>query len=205
MYPNETHPEEFKVLTRAYKTLMDPEKRNQYDREMNDDGSFGEDYREAEGEYNEGNYFRALYLFENLLRSYPDNLDVQQYIALCYFEFNRYEDAIRLLEKLESAYPGIKRPSHYWVGRITSGRYNQAKLMAKRLININPYESNYYLRLSNIHFELKEYDAAIDILEKRLKNKVESVHDFPLLSELYFITMATGNHHTYHERESSGD
>lgn len=30
-FPNETHPEEFQLLTKAYKTLYDPEQRNHYD------------------------------------------------------------------------------------------------------------------------------------------------------------------------------
>lgn len=77
--------------------------------------------------------------------------------------------------------------------------YQQAVHYYERLIVLAPGESNYYLRLSSAYCQLNNYDQACRVLEEKLKQGKESVHDYPLLEELFFITMIADNQ-MYHQK-----
>ncbi|WHY87298.1 tetratricopeptide repeat protein [Neobacillus novalis] len=190
-FPNETHPEEFKLLTKAYQTLLNADKKSQYDLEIKDNGVYPKLLILAEQAYESGKYQTALHQLEAMLTNYPDDLQIQQYMAMCYFELDRLKDAERLFLRLEAKYPDNENILFYLgiiYNKFTS--YHQAKAKFEKLISLNPYESNYYLQLSNTYYYLEQHDDAIEVLETYL-TKEPAIHDFQIFSQLYLLSIYT--------------
>jgi tetratricopeptide (TPR) repeat protein len=191
-FPNETHPEEFKLLTKAYQTLLNADKKSQYDLVIKDNGVYQKLLTLAVQAFESGKYQTALHQLEEMLTNYQNDLQVQQYIAMCYFELDRLEDAKQLFLRLEIKYPDHENILLYLgiiYNRFTS--YHQAKATFEKLISLNPYESNYYLQLSNTYYYLEQHDNAIEVLESYLKNKEPAIHDFQIFSQLYLLSIYT--------------
>ncbi|WP_170885583.1 tetratricopeptide repeat protein [Alkalihalobacterium alkalicellulosilyticum] len=198
IYPNETHPEQFKILTKAYKTLFDDNKRAEYDRSQRDDGVYQELQQQVLDEYDRENYYSALSLLQEMNRRYPDDDSVKENIGYCELELKRYDDARRTLMNLY-----MNNAQNEYVTQLLARLFfekrdfQKAKSFLRKLIDINPGEANYYLRLSNIHVDLKEYYDAINILEQKFSYSKETPQELPLLTELFFLTDIVDNkqHH----------
>lgn len=198
-FPNETHPEEFQLLTKAYKTLTNTELRKQYDRSIRDDGAFSELFNNAIILMENGQYQKALSSLKKMLISYPNDSEIQKHLAICYFHLDQKPEAKKILLQLEKSYPNDETILNL-LGQIflASSSYNQAKKYYKKLITINPDEMDYVIYLAKAHAHLSEYELAQKAIENKLKRNHPSVYDLPLFVELYFITMAA-NDESYHQ------
>jgi tetratricopeptide (TPR) repeat protein len=199
-YTNETHPEEFQSITKAYKTLEDPEKRQQYEISLRGGGKYQEKLAQIE-EYleNEQSHLAMLNILE-MSKDYPDDPTVLNLQAECLYLQERYEDSERILKRLLADDP---RNEHFlsdlaWIYFLQED-YSSALSLYEKLIQINPIENNYYIRLSKCHFCLEHVDEACQVIENKLSTYGETVYDFPLLSDLYFITIAKNDDH-YHQK-----
>ena len=199
-YPNETHPVEFQKLTKAYKILMDPEERKKYDQGLNDNGSYAESLESAINLMNQGYYNEALLLLEEMLDIYTDDLNIQQNIAICYINQENFYLAKQLLQSLESNHPEHELTVELLGNTYTHlNMHHQAKTYFQRLVILNPQEPNYFISLAMAHFHLEDYDQAIDSLQQKLNQEKATVFDFPLLENLFFITMIA-DRRTQHRR-----
>lgn len=198
-FPNETHPDQFQQLTKAYKILVSSDDRKQYDYNLNDNGKYTRLLNQAVDTMNKDQYHRALTLLEDMLRSYPNDYSIQLNIAICYISLERLEEAKRLLFQLETNHPEDEMILSL-LGRtfLNLSMYHQARKYYEKLVKLNSEEQNYYIGLSSSFLNLKEYDQALKILENKLSQKKEKIYDFPLLEELFFITMIADKL-TYHK------
>ncbi|MDP4086694.1 MAG: tetratricopeptide repeat protein [Bacillota bacterium] len=198
-FSNETHPEEFQLLTKAYKTLSDEDSRKHCDHDINNNGAYTKLFKQAMEAMNKDNYTSAIQLLKNMLQSYPKDIAIQQHIASCYLSLENYEEAKRILLVLEKSDSDDEETLDL-MGQTYYGlkNFHQAKDYYQRLIQANPNEVNYYLNLSDIYFNLNELHQSLKILEDKLKQGIETVSDFPLLRQMYFITMVKDDE-SYHK------
>ncbi|WP_456279027.1 J domain-containing protein [Bacillus sp. AK128] len=199
-YTNETHPEEFQIINKAYKTLEEPEKRKQYDISIQGGGKYQENIDKVQEYFEREQYHVAMQQIENMLRDYPDDPTVLDLQAQCYYFQERYDDSERILKRLLLDHP----QNELYVSQLASlyfsiEEYSRAISFYERLTKLNPTENNYYLRLSNCHYQLNNFNEACQVLENKLSSHGEAVYDFPLLSELYFLTIHK-NDDRYHSR-----
>ncbi|WP_409271451.1 J domain-containing protein [Neobacillus sp. SCS-31] len=200
-YPNETHPVEFQELTKAYKVLSNQESRTQYDHESKDNGAYSRLLNEAIESMNKEQYDSALISLEKMLKTYPNDLGVQHNIAICYISLGKFEDAKRLLLQLEAHHPNDEMTLSL-LGQtfLHLEMYDNAKNYYKKLVSLNPAESNYYIFLARAYANLGNFHTAFITLEEKLKQQgKETIYDFPLLQELFFLTMAADKLN-YHKR-----
>lgn len=104
-FPNETHPVQFQLLSKAYKLLMDSDAKAKYDYDLKDNGSYNRLLNNAIEVMDKGQYNHSLNMLQNMDRSYPNDVTIQQNIAICYINLEQYEDAKRILLRLESNHP----------------------------------------------------------------------------------------------------
>ncbi|MBY0029944.1 tetratricopeptide repeat protein [Priestia aryabhattai] len=197
-FPNERFPVEFQKLSKAYKILSDSSTREKYDSDLEDNGSYDELLSGAIKHMNEGRYHTGLQILEEMLLVYPDDLLVQQNIAICYSSLDRLEEAKKILFRLETNSPENELTLQLQ-GEVYErlSMYQQAKSTYEKLIKINSQEINYYIALSTACFHLNDYRQAMKVLESKLQQRRETIYDFPLLEQLYFITMVA-EEHSYH-------
>lgn len=188
-YPNQTHPAEFQKIREAYEVLKDEKKRAEYDRRHSDDGVFGELLSAALEEMSNEDFDAASELLEEMLSRYPDDPLVKSRLSECYYHLDELDEAKRLMVELVLEEPSNEN-YHFQLVLIYEEMedYNRAINQMKKLIRLNPEEANYYLKQSFLYFKEEDYESAADTLEKKLKRQKESLIDFPLLSELYFLT-----------------
>jgi curved DNA-binding protein CbpA len=200
VYSNETHPEEFQIISKAYKTLMEAESRLEYDHSIQDNGMYQSQVETIQEHLKKEEYELALSLSSSLLREYPNDKKILYLQALSYHHLERFPEAESILKNLVLEYPREEDivallASQY----LYLEDYERAKKLYQKLIDINPLENNYFLRLSNCFMNQKQNDQASKILENKLSKQQETVYDFPLLSELYFLTVLMDNF-SYHDR-----
>jgi tetratricopeptide (TPR) repeat protein len=199
-FPNETHPEEFQRLTKAYQTLFNEELRAQYDHEIKDDGAYSEMLELAIRTMNKEQYKSALATLENLLKSYPDDINIQQNMAICYMALDRDEEAKGILLSLEVNDPNDEKTLSL-LGQVFNKLklYKMAETRYSKLVKLNPIDKNYLIHLSNTYANLGNYQNALDVIEENLNQGKHTVYDFPLFEQLFFITMIA-NFPDYHKR-----
>lgn len=189
-YPNETHPSEFQMLTKAYKTLYESEKKAKYDKEIKDNGAYSKQMDLVSADMDNGRYNGAIHLLQNMLNQYPDDFIVQQKMAVCYFELQDFLAAKNLLQKLVLKFPRNEETLYFLgLSYCQLGSYGTATEQFKALIELDPNEPNFKLLLSQAYSEQGLYDKAILVLEDYLRGRKGSISDFPFLIELYFITI----------------
>ncbi len=137
-------------------------------------------FNRAEARYDAGQYMNALDLYDEFLQAYPlsDRVsDVQYRRAVCYVMVGKYDDALSLLRRIETAYRGTRfiRFLPYWTGIVM---YKTGDL-AKAVEAFDTYigygttgdsdADSYYLRgLSEIGLKAyKEAVASLSALEKK--------------------------------------
>lgn len=197
-FPNETHPVQFQNLTKAYKVLINADTRTKYDQELKDDGSYNKLLDHIYETMGKGEYTSALNKLESMLVLYPGDLSVQQNMAMCFINLDQFDEAKQLLMQLKTTDPDNELTLNL-LGRTYENLkvYHQAKECYEKLVTLDPKESNYYIRLAGIYLSLKNHDQSLEIIEKKLSQGKETVYDFPLLEELFFITMIADKK-TYH-------
>ncbi|WP_174733500.1 DnaJ domain-containing protein [Mesobacillus harenae] len=199
-YSNENHPEEFKVIAKAYNTLMDAESRKSYDHSIQDNGMYQQQIDHINRLVNQELYQAALDAADDYLGQYPRDRTILYLKALCHSNLDQYLEAEKILKRLIVEHPNEEQYISELASLYTFHKhYGKAIRHFEKLIELDPLENNYYLRLSNCFFNLEQHQKAADVLEKKLRKSRETVYDFPLLSELYFLSIVMEDD-AYHER-----
>lgn len=188
-FPNQTHPDEFQKIREAYEVLKDDKSRADYDRVALDDGQYTLLLTRALDEMHKGNYDYAQELLEDMLEDYPDDPSVRNKLSECYYQQGDYHRAKQLISQLILEDPHYES-YHYNLALIYQrlDEHTKAIKQYEKLLDMNPDESNYYLSLSGIYIGQQNYEASARVLERKLSRGKETIIDFPLLSELFFLT-----------------
>lgn len=194
IYTNEKYPDKFQELNKAYETLSNEQKRADYDRESQDGGVYATLKNRVIQEYNKENFHLASVLLEEMLTNYPDDPELIYMLGDCYVALSRYQDARKIVAPLVIDNPNVEsyRILLYYIYNGLNDKKN-GKFQAEKLIELNPLERNYYLFLSNIHVHNESFEEAAKVLEKGITSGPVDVADYPLLSELYFVTWLIGD------------
>lgn len=188
-YPNETHPKEFQLIRKAYETLSDEKKREEYNRTGQDDGFYQKLLAEAQQAMNNGKYHQAVQLLERLTSKYPEDPVARYHKAYALIEVNRMNEAKNIANQLRLDEPNnIEYLELAAVVYYRMEDYNRSINLLEKIIQLVPDEPSFYLRLSNIYYELNDVVKAMNALERRLY-KGETIHEFALLQELYYLTV----------------
>ncbi|WP_042460006.1 DnaJ domain-containing protein [Neobacillus dielmonensis] len=188
-YSNETHPEEFQIISKAYKTLGNEESRREYDHSIQDNGRYQEQLNELEDYVEKEYYDLVINRAESLLMEYPNDPAILYFQAIGYENLERYPEAERILKRLVLEFPDNEAyTSSLAFVYMEIKDYEKALKYLEKLIAINSLENNYYLRLSNCYLQLQQHSKAADVLENKLRLQ-ETIYDFPLLTELYYLTV----------------
>jgi len=187
---NETHPVEFQELTEAYKILSKSDSKVLYDRDLLNNGAYQKKITRAVERMNSDQHANALPLLKSMLKDYPLDSLILQNIVICYISLNNFEEAKDILIRLETKSPNDLITLEL-LGKtyFNLKRHELAKTYVQKLIVLKPRETNYHIFLSNIHLDLKEYNAAIKTLERKFETEEENLYDYPILEELFFISM----------------
>ncbi|ADU31950.1 J domain-containing protein [Evansella cellulosilytica] len=186
-YPNETHPKEFQLIRKAYEVLSDESQRAAYDSSGQNDDEYERLFSEAMAMMNNGKYYQASNLFNDIIVRYPGDRVARYYKALSLIEINSSDKALAIAKQLL-----IEDPNNVDYMELTvlahekEKNHDQAIRLLEKLIDRYPEKSEYYLRLSNIFVDTHQYTMSARTLEKKLI-KGETIQDFPLLQELFFI------------------
>ncbi|MFJ5768908.1 DnaJ domain-containing protein [Psychrobacillus sp. NPDC093180] len=197
-YPNESYPEQFQLLSKAYKVLMDAEKKKKYDQELNDDGTYNRMLSMADDYLDKNLPQKALNILDELILVYSGDFTIQQNRAYCLMKLEKFEEANILLLSLEKTYPNDEVLLEL-LGQnyLNLKMYNPATHYYERLVKLNSNNLNYVLNIARIYITQEKYDLAIKVIEEKLAEKEENVRDFPLLEELYFLTIINDDY-SYH-------
>lgn len=187
IYTNENNPDEFAMLTKAYKTLSSDEGRESYNQFLNQDEGYAEKIEEVEFYINKEAYSRALEIIENIS---PQDEELKYYKVVCLFYLGNYYEAERTIKPLLINYSNNTTYLEMFtrIKMATGDKENAIKFLNK-LIKLEPYEGNYYLTLSNIYVEKEDYQQALHVLERKLQRGNEVFEDFPLLLEAFYLVL----------------
>ena len=200
IYTNETHPEEFQKIREAFDVLKNTETRETYNRQFADNGHYQMQMNMVNVALDKGHYYGAKQILKSLYERYPQDTTVLYKLADCYLEIKEYYEAAYLLEKEKD----IVHSNEHLLGLLAyaynlSNNSVNAKKVYEKLISMNSSEPNYYIGLSNILVNEKQYTSAISTLENKFKHSRPTTFDYPILSEIYFIAYLNGDTLKAHE------
>lgn len=189
--PVEQYPEEFQNIRRAYEILSDESQRSQYDRTIRNNGNYGKMLNQSLELIDKEQYSAAVTILQEMLKDYPNDREIRYQLCLCYFKSDKVWSAKSILTALIQEDPGNVEYLTSMANIHTNQKeYEPAIDCYKRLIQLEPQESDHYLRLSYCYTAENQYASAVDVLEQKLsKQTKETIFDYPLLSELYFLTL----------------
>jgi choline-sulfatase len=114
-----------------------------------------------------GDRKRAEKLFARAEKIYPGSIDLQHYLAMHYFRFNRWDLAAPLFEKVLTVMPR-KLAALEALARIREGegRFEEAARLVERVIELKASPAAEWIRLGEIEMALTDTPAAIRAFEE---------------------------------------
>lgn len=194
-YPSEQFPEQFQQIRKAYETLSNEQSRTEYNRYMNNNGMYGRLIEEANQYMDSGNFQSALNILKQLLSEYPDDSTIAFQIVVCQYQLSQFQNAKRGISKLILEDPQNETYRLY-LARINDGLGDDSAAASEfeKLIRLNRDEVVYYLEYSYVYTGRKQFAQATFILQRYMNRKKHfTLNDFPILSELYFLTHLTND------------
>lgn len=194
-YPNETHPEEFQLISKAYEILTSPEKKEKYLREMKDDGLYDRLLNEAYEHFNNEKFPLAkLALIELMKNGYDNEPDILILYKNVCREMEDFEEERKIIRRLESDFSHIidvKYTLCYYYGRIED--YSRAVQYAKQLIEIEPHNNEVFLTLIHYEFKLKNYVEVSRLFTNKLNEIPTIIQNFSVYDDALFFAMNNEN------------
>jgi tetratricopeptide (TPR) repeat protein len=111
--------------------------------------------------FHQGNYKKALTIYENLLKSKPDSDNVAVNLACCYFYLGMYDESKEILQKAPTS--GLKTRLNF---HLSHKLRDEAALMEHHEQLQDVLEDQ--LSLAAIHYLRAHYQEAIDIYKRLL-------------------------------------
>lgn len=103
------------------------------------------DYLEKSMEiFSRGNNKKALARFEEIIKTYPDDLNALFYAGLCYYNLREFDKAISSFEKCnDSKYTNFNEEAEWYKAKslLASGNRDQARSLLTKIQNANGYYS----------------------------------------------------------------
>ena len=184
-YPPDRFPDEFMKIREAYEILSNARARRQYD-EINalsrTELLF---YREAEKAMEEGDYFRAIRLLEQMIRLFPGHAVVRQKLGDAYSENGNSGKALAVFEGLVR-----DEPDHAgYAGKLANafmqrGWHRKAVIQFQAALRLDQDNLSHWINLIGCQMECREYKAASQTVDLALAASRQSGWD-PL--ELYHL------------------
>lgn len=94
------------------------------------------------GIFSKGNYKKALTRFEEILKTYPDDLNANFYGGLCYFNLGENEKALNLFEKCSiHKFNNFTQESNWYTAKtyIAMKNYDKARVLLNHIISENEF------------------------------------------------------------------
>jgi len=143
-------------------------------------------------ESSEGKSDKAVIHYESAVRNDPDNPTLRLELAVLYFHEKRLSDMYAMLDEVLRRDPKNMRALQLKALALRmEGRHEEALEPLKVALAIDPTESSHYLEIASIHARTRDFDAALDVLEKGLPEVQDRLAIFHAIGDLY-ITQAAG-------------
>lgn len=94
--------------------------------------------------FSRGNNKKALARFEEIIKTYPDDLNALFYAGLCYYNLREFDKAIASFEKCsDSKYTNFNEEAEWYKAKslLASGNKDQARSLLTKILNDNGYYS----------------------------------------------------------------
>ena len=199
IYTNEKHPEEFKMIRKAYNTLSNDESRSNYDNEMMRDDLYDKLQNSAIQAFNNERYSAALELFEEMEERYPEDEQVKIHLCQCRIDMDHTHEATKIINEQLNKQP----KSEVWLNlasvlKLQQEEYEQARKFTVDLISINPSQASYFELHARTYRGTGDFKEATNIIQKYFKQNELTVENFELLMfQLYDSINA--DKHTVHD------
>ncbi len=126
-----------------------------------------------------GDQQRAQLLFERAEEIHPGSIDLQHYLAMHYFRFQRWDLATPIFEKVLTVMPR-KLPALEALARIreSEGRFDDAARLMRRIVALKESPSAEWIRLGELEMATANTPAAIRAFEeaRRLQGEAFNRH-----------------------------
>lgn len=143
-------------------------------------------------ESSDGQGGKAVTHYESAVQNDPDNPTLRLELAVQYFHEKRLDDMYAMLDEVLRRDPKNMRALQLKALALRmEGRHTEALEPLKAALAIDPSDSTHYLEIASIYARARDFDAALDVLEKGLPEVQDRLAIFHALGELY-ITQAAG-------------
>ncbi|HEY5753931.1 MAG TPA: tetratricopeptide repeat protein [Chthoniobacterales bacterium] len=126
--------------------------------------------------YEHRRFTEAAEQFRQALGADPNDPSAKSWLALCLLEERKFEEATRLAEESIHAAPDDEF-SHYVLARTLWARNRRREALAsvREAIRLQPYDAANFALESQIHLDLRDWQAALDSADRGLEIDPENV------------------------------
>lgn len=180
-YSSEKDPERFQQIREAYNTLYDPQAREEYDSLQKHGELISQLSSEAEEKMTEQEFDEAIILLKKILIILPNADSARNQLGLCYAHQQNWDKAISVYQKLTKTKADT---SLYWrnygsvlqsyadsleeENTLKQSLYEQAREKYKKVIDLQPFNSEPYVKIAETYVDQKEYERALSWAERAL-------------------------------------
>lgn len=188
-YPPEKAPEEFKMIRKAYETLMDPIERKEYDAFLNhgiEIKKYNEDGIKA---LENRNFKKAIKEFNKILSIEPQLVSVKNYLGVALLYDGQYEKAlIQLQEVVELEPKNAEFQENLGEAYKNTSQYDKAEEHFFKAYEIDPLNDDRVYKILSFYKENQKYNKAASFLKKSIiRNKSSQLNILPYYIELVKI------------------
>ncbi|MEE1133122.1 MAG: J domain-containing protein [Caryophanon sp.] len=190
-YSNEKFPEEFQLITEAYKTLMDEKKRVQYIKETSSGGAYKQNIALLEQYMNEDSFYEAKKIQQQLMLN---GFSEDEYVLLCAMHIaNELEDATaetKYAQKLAQLHGQSDRTQEqlmYYYSR--QANYEKAIYYAEQQHNKQPLDNERILNLVTLYYRNNEERKVDELFQKALRTLEPRMQNIVIFIEALFWGM----------------
>jgi tetratricopeptide (TPR) repeat protein len=202
----EKDPERFKLIREAYETLSDPKAKQGYDSLQKHGGEIIQLLSQAEDRINEENWTEAIRLLKHTLILSPTSDPIRNRLGLCYIHNKQLDQAGKLYYSLTKSNPDV---ALYWSNfgctyqekaeAVSEGDpqrselYKGARTCFKQAIELESFNSQYFIVIARTFLAEENYAEALDWTEKAIgaDGKVD-FQDFDALFLMCIIHLRSG-------------
>ena len=200
-FPNESFPEKFKEIRKAYETLSNPKSRKEYDAMS----LYGEEIKQLQASASyaieQEDYEESIRCYKKILIIEPSLLNIRNQYALALIYAGSYEKAITVLEKLvEKEEENAVYFFNLGFAHENKGSLEQAIQYYVQASELDPHDVNIIFSLSDVYLYQKDYLNARNAINNALaRNYNEGFHQFMYLFKLLKIDVSSKSPQGIHE------
>lgn len=180
-YSNEKYPEEFQLITKAYQTLIDDKKREQYAKEIGNDGAYEKHIKRLKQHLDHDDFYKAKKVAQQLMQEgFSEDESVLLYAMYIAKELDDTEEEKKYAEKLGQLYRESERVQSqlmYYYSR--DNNYPKAIYYAEQQYEKHPLNNEHILNLVTLYYRNNEtlkvddlFKKSLQMLEPRVQNNV---------------------------------